>query len=636
MAKASHASRNPWLRQWKISQKLTLLLMPILAVLAALVVWLTLSLWNRYQTARETQAVALRCVSTGQVVHDLQAERGLSSGFLSGAPNAEALKTQRQKADETLALARKTAQPAALAQLTSLSARLQALRGQVDSRTLTAPDAVASYSGEIADLLDGLDLSQAGAEARALQRLQRAKEAAGQERATGVAAVTAGSLTLAAHGRFASLAALQEDRLRQAASLLKGSGSVSLEDLFTPESFGALLDMRKALLEQPSGPWSFTADDWFKAATARVDRLHGSETALTKHLAERVQADADEARAALLAFLVVLLAVIALTVFLIRAVAFGLINPLQHLTWALRQQDLNLRMEAGGKDEIAELAQAFNAFQHQLVGVIKAIQQASTQVAALASHLVTGAEETQRATDLVANGSEQQRGSMDQASAAIHQLSASVEQVARTVEIALQLAATAQSEVNGGATFGRETARAMEGIQGATERIVEAVQVIQDIARQTNLLSLNAAIEAAKAGSLGKGFAVVAEEVRKLAERSAGAASEIEILIAQTRTIVGTGAAKVAGTSAALDRIQEEVSSLVRQMREIDMASREQAKAGSDITRQTEGVRVTSEQNAAGAAELAATVQETIQHLDTLAKVADQLAKEASTFKMEG
>ncbi|HJV48559.1 MAG TPA: methyl-accepting chemotaxis protein, partial [Geothrix sp.] len=124
--------------------------------------------------------------------------------------------------------------------------------------------------------------------------------------------------------------------------------------------------------------------------------------------------------------------------------------------------------------------------------------------------------------------------------------------------------------------------------------------------------------------------------VRKLAERSAGAASEIEILIAQTRTIVGTGAAKVAGTSAALDRIQEEVSSLVRQMREIDMASREQAKAGSDITRQTEGVRVTSEQNAAGAAELAATVQETIQHLDTLAKVADQLATEASTFKMEG
>ncbi|MDR3682819.1 MAG: methyl-accepting chemotaxis protein [Geothrix sp.] len=628
------SAEHLWLRRLSIGRKLALLLLPILVFLALLASWLTGSLWSRYQAARETEALALRCVSTGGVVHALQAERGLGSGFLSGASNAEPLQAQRQKAGQALAAAREGAQGTALEQVNGLSSRLEGLRKQVDGRALTAPEAIAAYSREIATLLDALDLIQAGPEAQALQRLQWAKEAAGQERATGMAAATAGTLSLAAHGRLASLAALQEDRLRQAGSLLKGSDAVSMDGLLSPASFGIVQEMRQALLERPSGPWGFTPEAWFKGATERVDRLHGAEEALAGHLAQRVKADSEGARLALLAILGVLLGVIATTGFLIRAVTRGLIHPIQGLTTALRQQDLNLRMETTGKDEISELARAFNDFQGHLVGVITTIQKASAQVASLAGQLVSGAEETQRATDMVAQGSEHQRGAMDQASAAIHQLSASVEQVARTVEAALQRAASARTEATAGAGFGRETAAAMESIQGATERIVRAVQVIQDIARQTNLLSLNAAIEAAKAGSLGKGFAVVAEEVRKLAERSATAAHEIETLIVQTREIVGTGADKVAGTSAALERILVEVSTLARQMEEIDLASREQAKASSDITEQTEGVRTTSEQNAAGALELAATVQETVRHLDSLAQVSDQLAQEASAFQM--
>lgn len=625
-----------WLRALTIRRKLALLLLPILMLVLALGIWLTGMLWNRYRAARETQAVALQSVISGQVVHTLQAERGLSSGFLSGAKNSEALLAQRKKVDHALATAREDPQGKALERMNALPGRLEDLRKQIDARSISASEAVATFNREIATLLEGLDLTQAGSEALALQRLQWAKEAAGQERATGMVVVTVGSLSLAAHGHHASLSALQEERLRQAENLLKGSGAPTLEALVAPASYGSLLEMRQGLLDRPGGPWGFSSEAWFKAATERVDRLHAAEDALANHLAQKVKSDAEAAQLVLLAFLLLLAVALTITGFLIRSVSIGLTWPLRGLVATLKKKDLNLRMDTTGKDEISELAMTFNDFQGHLAGIVVSIQRASAQVASLAGQLVTGTEETQHATDLVARGSEQQRRATDQASAAIHQLSASIEQVARTVETALNRAASAQAEATTGAGFGRETAQAMQGIQTATERMVSAVQVIQDIARQTNLLSLNAAIEAAKAGSLGKGFAVVAEEVRKLAERSATAAHEIESLIAQTREIVGTGASMVTGTSSSLERILVEVSTLARQMEEIDLASREQAKASSDITEQTEGVRATSEQNAAGAAELAATVQETVRHLDTLAQVSDKLAQEASAFQLDG
>ncbi|BDU72818.1 methyl-accepting chemotaxis protein [Mesoterricola silvestris] len=610
------------LRRFTIRRKLAVLLVPILTLLAALAVFGAGTLWNRARAASGTRALALRCVATGDLVHALQGERGRTSGFLSGSTSPAELAAARGETDRAL---RALGDGAA-----DLSARLAPLRTQVDAHALAVPDALAALGREIASLLDGLDLLHAGPEAQALQRLQWAKEAAGQERATGMAAVSAGSLGPAAQGRLAALAALQEDRLDHAASLLPDRKD--LEEVLAGNPLRAL---RTALLERPAGPWPFTAADWFRTATERMDKLRAAEVAMAGRLERQVKDEAASAQVALGVFLAVVGAVLALTGVLIRTVAAGLTLPLVELADAIHRKDLNQRLDADGQDEIAGLARAFNGFQDHLGGIIRSIQGASAQVATLAGQLVAGAGETQRATDQVASGSEQQRGAMDQASAAIHQLSASVEQVARTVEEALVRAASAQSEAALGTGYGRETADAMEGIQQAMERIVSAVRVIQEIANQTNLLSLNAAIEAAKAGELGKGFAVVAEEVRKLAERSAGSAREIEALIAHTREIVGTGAAKVAGTSAALERILVEVSTLARQMEEIDLASREQAKAGNDIAHQTEGVRATSEQNAAGAVELAATVQETISHLSDLAKVSDRLAQEASVFNQE-
>jgi methyl-accepting chemotaxis protein len=320
---------------------------------------------------------------------------------------------------------------------------------------------------------------------------------------------------------------------------------------------------------------------------------------------------------------------------LLLVVTVSIVRPLAAFREAVARGDLSLRLPDEGRNELAELGRALNGFLERTAGSVRLIRKESAHVASLAGILGAGSSEMQQATHLVARGTETQRHAAEQVSAAIHQLSASVEQVARSVETALGRARSSRELAQEGATYGETTAQAMEGIRSATARIVKAVGVIQEIARQTNLLSLNAAIEAAKAGSMGKGFSVVAEEVRKLAERSSSSAKEIGALIEETNASVSEGGAKAAGTASALSRIQQEISALLQQLEEIGIAAREQAVTSQEINKQTETSRVTSEQNAAGSAQMSASVQQTVQVIEDLAKASEVMAAQMATFRLE-
>ncbi len=271
--------------------------------------------------------------------------------------------------------------------------------------------------------------------------------------------------------------------------------------------------------------------------------------------------------------------------------------------------------------------------QSRLKAVINRIRFDSTRVADGAHRVTLATEQVAATAGEVARNADIGRESAERMASAITELTASIQEVSRNVKASLSQAEEAVQVTEAGDRAGAAAIEAMGRVEGATSQRVKAVRVIQEIARQTNLLSLNAAIEAAKAGAHGKGFAVVAEEVRKLAERSSSAAKEIAVLIEGSNEAVGLGRDTVQETVNALGRIREHIGQLQAMSLEISASTDEQAKASSEVAQQVDMAAAKAGENASAAIELSATVEDTARASNQLAVVAEGLAALMARFK---
>ena len=646
---------------------IALLILPILGFL-----WLSASTISKsVETTSEMSSLnqlTRLSVVYSELVHELQKERGMTAGFIGskGTKFVSELQSQRTSADNRRAQRNEYWQSAAidLPQITRLNNEISqslnqitSIRNRVDSQSIPLSEALGYYTNLNAKLLSVSALiaelssdATITTETIAYYNFLQGKERAGIERAVLNNTFSKNEFGPGMLVKFISLVTEQNTYFSNFEVLSNPDNVRFFEQQLNDRSVAEVGKLRSLAESKMSG---FDVDPvyWFSQSTARIVQLKKTENHLAESLIALTEKKMSEAQSAMM----MSISLFALVTLFATFVSFKAISDLtmrvKDLTVMLSKvrndNDLTVRAKYVGNSELGQISSALNETLEKFSNVIDNLSQSSLTLA-------SAAEETSQTCHYNSNTLVQQQDQIGLVATATEELSATVNQVAAKTQQTASSAKLVDEQSQEGLSTVQNSYHSIENLASEINDLAEkithlhessnninsVIDVIKSVAEQTNLLALNAAIEAARAGEQGRGFAVVADEVRTLAQRTQQSTAEIEGFISSLQSDVQTAfnvidnsqkmSSKAVEDSREVEQTLQGISNAVSEIfsmtEQIATATEEQAVVTQDIAQNVMAVEQKSTESTTGATQIAATAKEQ-------AELAASLKEIANTFK---
>ncbi len=651
---------------------LILFLLPIIALIYQ-VVNITVDKNDLVNESKRVQNYVQLSIAISSFVHESQKERGATAGFVGskGKKFSDILPSQRKNLDKKLIKLQEAISSLPKNEATEFSqkldkamqdvSQLSSMRNQISALTIKKSMAIAYYTNMHKKLLDAIaSIAKESSDVKVVKLMGtyinflRAKERMGVERAVATGAFASKDVGMKVKMKISSLLAQQKAFMENFDASASKEILTAYANIANSSTFTDVDSMVNTLLNATNAEdLTIAPSTFFQTITKKINLVKSIEDKLSKNLLENIKSTKESASSTfykvLILNLLLVVFIVLLGVIVIKNISSNVAKLQLHMKKIYETNDLTLICDIDSKDEIGQIGDQLNDLIASFNGLVSQTKHMSNENASISHELSATAigvgDNVESSVVVVKEATSQSQSAQDEIANAIVDAQDSKEDIVKANEnlgTARDDIVSLTSKVQDTAQVELELAQNMEELSKEANEVKTILVIIGDIADQTNLLALNAAIEAARAGEHGRGFAVVADEVRKLAERTQKTLSEINATISIVVQSIGDASTQMTTNSDEIQKladiaqgVEESINTTVEIVNKAVQASDSTVKdfesTGKNvdvIIDKVKNINDISSTNARSVEEIAAAAE----HLNTLT---NELNSKLETFKTE-